>query len=47
VLTNDKVTEVLKIVDKGCVLQRGRIIMECKGADLLQAAMIRQAYLGL
>jgi branched-chain amino acid transport system ATP-binding protein len=38
---------VLKIVDKGYVLQRGRIIMEGKGADLLQSDMIRKAYLGL
>jgi len=38
---------VLKIVDKGYVLQRGRIIMEGKGEDLLQSDMIRKAYLGL
>jgi branched-chain amino acid transport system ATP-binding protein len=46
-MVEQKVTEVLKIVDKGYVLQRGRIIMEGKGADLLQSDMIRKAYLGL
>ncbi len=46
-MVEQKVTEVLKIVDKGYVLQRGRIIMEGKGEELLQSDMIRKAYLGL
>jgi len=46
-MVEQKVTEVLKIVDKGYVLQRGRIIMEGRGEELLQSDMIRKAYLGL
>jgi branched-chain amino acid transport system ATP-binding protein len=46
-IVEQKVTEVLKRVDKGYVLQRGRIIMEGKGEELLQSDMIRKAYLGL
>jgi branched-chain amino acid transport system ATP-binding protein len=34
-------------VDKGYVLQRGRLIMAGKGEELLQSDMIRKAYLGL
>jgi len=45
-MVEQKVTEVLKIVDKGYVLQRGRIIMEGKGEELLKSDMIRKAYLG-
>lgn len=46
-MVEQKVTEVLKLVDKGYVLQRGRIIMEGKGNELLQSDLIRKAYLGL
>jgi len=41
------VTEVLKLVDKGYVLQRGQIILEGKGEELLESDMIHKAYLGL
>ena len=46
-IVEQKVTEVLKMVDRGYVLQRGRIVMEGQGAELLQSDMIRKAYLGL
>lgn len=46
-IVEQKVTEVLKMVDRGYVLQRGRIVMEGQGVELLQSDMIRKAYLGL
>jgi len=46
-IVEQKVTEVLKLVDRGYVLQRGQIIMEGKGNELLESDLIRKAYLGL
>jgi len=46
-IVEQKVTEVLKLVDRGYVLQRGQIILEGKGEELLESDMIRKAYLGL
>lgn len=46
-MVEQKVTEVLKLVDRGYVLQRGKIILEGKGTELLESDMIRKAYLGL
>jgi branched-chain amino acid transport system ATP-binding protein len=46
-IVEQKVTEVLKMVDRGYVLQRGRIIMEGEGRELLESDLIRKAYLGL
>jgi branched-chain amino acid transport system ATP-binding protein len=46
-MVEQKVTEVLKLVDRGYVLQRGKIIMEGRGEELLESDMIRKAYLGL
>jgi len=46
-IVEQKVTEVLKVIDKGYVLQRGKVIMEGKGEELLASDMIRKAYLGL
>jgi len=46
-IVEQKVTEVLKLVDKGYVLQRGQIILEGKGEELLESDMIHKAYLGL
>ena len=46
-MVEQKVTEVLKLVDRGYVLQRGQIIMEGKGAELLESDLIRKAYLGM
>ena len=46
-MVEQKVTEVLKLVDQGYVLQRGKIIMEGKGSELLESDTIRKAYLGL
>ena len=46
-MVEQKVTEVLKLVDRGYVLQRGQIIMEGKGEELLESDLIRKAYLGM
>jgi branched-chain amino acid transport system ATP-binding protein len=46
-MVEQKVTEVLKLVDQGYVLQRGKIIMEGRGKELLESDLIRKAYLGM
>ncbi len=46
-IVEQKVTEVLKMADKAYVLQQGQIIMEGRGAELLESDMIRKAYLGI
>ncbi len=46
-MVEQKVTEILKLVDQGYVLQRGKIIIEGKGSELLESDTIRKAYLGL
>ena len=46
-MVEQKVTQVLKLVDQGYVLQRGQIIMEGKGEELLESDLIRKAYLGM
>ena len=46
-MVEQKVTEVLKLVDQGYVLQRGKIIMEGGGKELLESDLIRKAYLGM
>ena len=46
-MVEQKVTEVLKLVDRGYVLQRGSIIMDGTGEELLASDLIRKAYLGL
>ena len=46
-MVEQKVTQVLKLVDRGYVLQRGQIIMEGKGEELLESDLIRKAYLGM
>ena len=46
-IVEQKVTEVLKMADKGYVLQQGKVIMEGKGEELLESDMIRKAYLGI
>ena len=46
-IVEQKVKEVLKIVNQGYVLQTGGIVVEGKGEELLQSDMIRKAYLGM
>jgi branched-chain amino acid transport system ATP-binding protein len=46
-IVEQKVVEVLKVIDRGYVLQRGKVVMEGKGEELLASDMIRKAYLGL
>lgn len=46
-IVEQKVTAVLKMADKGYVLQQGKVIMEGKGEELLESDMIRKAYLGI
>jgi branched-chain amino acid transport system ATP-binding protein len=46
-MVEQKVTEVLKLVDRGYVLQRGNIILDGTGQELLASDLIRKAYLGL
>jgi branched-chain amino acid transport system ATP-binding protein len=46
-IVEQKIKEVLKMVDQGYVLQTGRTIMEGKGQELMASDMIRKAYLGM
>jgi branched-chain amino acid transport system ATP-binding protein len=46
-IVEQKVKEVLKVVNQGYVLQTGRIVMEGKGAELFESDLIRKAYLGM
>lgn len=46
-LVEQNVQEALELADYAYVLQTGRIFMEGKPADLLQADLIKKAYLGL
>lgn len=46
-IVEQKVKEVLKLVNQGYVLQTGRMVMEGKGQELLNSDMIRKAYLGM
>jgi branched-chain amino acid transport system ATP-binding protein len=46
-IVEQKVKEVLKIVNQGYVLQTGGIVVEGKGEELLRSDMIRKAYLGM
>jgi len=46
-IVEQKIKEVLKMVNHGYVLQTGRIFMEGKREELLESDMIRKAYLGM
>jgi branched-chain amino acid transport system ATP-binding protein len=46
-LVEQNVHEALQISHRAYVLQTGRIVLEGKGAELLQSDLVRQAYLGM
>ncbi|HSB81817.1 MAG TPA: ABC transporter ATP-binding protein [Candidatus Methylomirabilis sp.] len=46
-LVEQNVFEALNISSRAYVLQTGRIVLEGKGADLLQSDLVRKAYLGM
>ena len=46
-LVEQNVFEALEISDRAYVLQTGRIVLEGKGADLIQSDLVRKAYLGM
>jgi branched-chain amino acid transport system ATP-binding protein len=46
-LVEQNVYEALNIADRAYVLQTGRIILEGKGAELLESDLVRKAYLGM
>jgi branched-chain amino acid transport system ATP-binding protein len=46
-LVEQNVEHVLKIADRGYVLENGRIVLEDTGANLLQDPRLKTAYLGL
>ncbi len=45
-LVEQNVRQALSIADRGYVLERGRIVAEGPGAELLSSARIQEAYLG-
>jgi branched-chain amino acid transport system ATP-binding protein len=46
-LVEQNVERSLRVADYAYVLQTGRFVLEGKGEDLLDAELIRKAYLGL
>ncbi len=46
-LVEQKIGEVLRLADRGYVLQSGRIVLEASGREMLESRLIRQAYLGV
>ncbi|MBC8248723.1 MAG: ABC transporter ATP-binding protein [Anaerolineales bacterium] len=46
-LVEQNVSTSLQIVDRGCVLEQGRIVLEGKSADLLGNEHVKEAYLGI
>jgi branched-chain amino acid transport system ATP-binding protein len=46
-LIEQNVRHALEIADRGYVIENGRIVLEGKGADLLNNDYVRKAYLGL
>jgi branched-chain amino acid transport system ATP-binding protein len=46
-LSEQNVTQALKIASRGYVLENGRIVMEGSSEDLLNSAHIKKAYLGI
>ena len=46
-LVEQKVRDALGLSDRAYVLQTGAIVLEGKGADLLNSELVRKAYLGL
>ena len=45
-LVEQNVVRALEIAERGYVLERGRVVREGKGADLLRDPEVRRAYLG-
>jgi branched-chain amino acid transport system ATP-binding protein len=46
-LVEQNVFEALEACDRAYVLQTGRIVLEGKGADLIESDLVRKAYLGM
>jgi branched-chain amino acid transport system ATP-binding protein len=46
-LVEQNVHHALEISDRAYILEKGRVILEGQGADLLQNHYVRQAYLGM
>jgi branched-chain amino acid transport system ATP-binding protein len=46
-LVEQKIGEVLRLADRGYVVQNGRIMLEASGREMLESRLIRQAYLGV
>jgi branched-chain amino acid transport system ATP-binding protein len=46
-LVEQNVFEALDVSDRAYVLQSGRIVLEGRGAELLQSDLVREAYLGV
>lgn len=46
-LSEQNVTQALKLASRGCVLENGRIVLEGSNQDLLRNDYVKRAYLGL
>jgi len=47
ILVEQNVREALKLAQRAYVLQTGKIVLEGRGAELLESPLVRKAYLGL
>ena len=46
-IVEQNVHHVLRIADRGYVLENGRIVLQGRGVDLLENKQLKVAYLGL
>jgi branched-chain amino acid transport system ATP-binding protein len=46
-LVEQNVRQALALADRGYVLENGRIVLEGRGADLVEHPKVKRAYLGL
>lgn len=46
-LAEQRVLEALELCDRGYVLQSGKMVMEASGKELIEADIVRKAYLGM
>ncbi len=46
-LVEQKIGEVLRLANRGYVVQNGRIVLEASGSEMLGSQLVRKAYLGI
>ena len=46
-LVEQNVTQTLKMCNRACVLENGRIVLQGSGQDLMDSEHVKEAYLGI